>query len=195
MAKQGKQKITLAETKADFRRQIRKKLKTQSEASRIKKSEAVIKKLKEDPDFRKSNSFMVYVSTEEEVRTRSLLELLLQAGKCVTVPFVEPKTNELIAVEVMDFYQDLIPGRFGILEPRPDIVAPFNLDDLDIVLVSGLAFDKKNFRLGRGKGYYDRFLKRLSPRTKTYGLAFDFQVFKAIPVALHDEKVDKVITN
>ena len=71
----------------------------------------------------------------------------------------------------------------------------FDVNRLDLVFVPGLAFDLKNHRLGRGKGYYDRFLKTLPAHVKRWGLTFDFQLFNSIPVDGSDAPVDKVITN
>ena len=68
-----------------------------------------------------------------------------------------------------------------------------NLKDIDLVVVPGVAFDKKGNRLGRGKGCYDYFLKSLSPQTTTIGLAFDFQILPNIPITPQDTRVNKVL--
>ena len=82
-------------------------------------------------------------------------------------------------------------GLYGIGEP---IERKFvGLDKIDLVLVPGLAFDKRGNRLGRGKGYYDRFLKEL-PENKTYiGLAYDFQILRSLPTTPLDVAVQRTI--
>jgi 5-formyltetrahydrofolate cyclo-ligase len=68
------------------------------------------------------------------------------------------------------------------------------LDEADCLIVPGVVFDKKNNRIGHGKGYYDRFLKRFGSQVLKIGLAFSFQVVSHIPVESHDEPVDRVLT-
>jgi 5-formyltetrahydrofolate cyclo-ligase len=85
----------------------------------------------------------------------------------------------------------LVKGTYGICEPaRKKFV---NLKDIDLVLVPGLAFDKQGNRLGRGKGCYDYFLKRLPKDTPTIGLAFDFQILSCLPATISDVKVQRLI--
>jgi 5-formyltetrahydrofolate cyclo-ligase len=82
-------------------------------------------------------------------------------------------------------------GPYGV--PEPVEHQYLRLRDVDLVVVPGLAFDKQGGRLGRGKGCYDRFLKRLPADTATIGLAFDFQILPSVPAAAHDVNVDKVL--
>ena len=65
--------------------------------------------------------------------------------------------------------------------------------ELDLVIVPGIAFDRHGRRLGRGKGYYDRFLRKIAKRTLTIGLAFDFQILPSIPATATDINVDHLI--
>jgi 5-formyltetrahydrofolate cyclo-ligase len=82
-------------------------------------------------------------------------------------------------------------GPYGILEPVQK--KPVALEDLDLVIVPGLAFDKTGRRLGRGKGYYDCFLAAVPHGCRSIGLAYDFQILRSIPTADHDVNVHKVI--
>jgi len=87
----------------------------------------------------------------------------------------------------------LAPGAFGILEPTSG--QSVEASELDLVLVPARAFDRKNGnRLGRGKGYYDRLLERLSPRAFKCGIAFDCQILPTLPISPHDVPVDAVVT-
>ncbi|MGE5197323.1 MAG: 5-formyltetrahydrofolate cyclo-ligase, partial [Deltaproteobacteria bacterium] len=82
-------------------------------------------------------------------------------------------------------------GLYGVIEPA--IEQPVNLEEIDLVIVPGLAFNKQGRRLGRGKGCYDRFLKKLPDKATSIGLAFDFQILPAIPATTEDVSVNKVI--
>jgi 5-formyltetrahydrofolate cyclo-ligase len=84
---------------------------------------------------------------------------------------------------------ELVPGRFGIREPK----GPTFPDPPTIALVPGLAFDFQGRRLGRGGGYYDRFLAILPPTTRKIGVCFSFQILTDIPIEPHDQRVDTLV--
>ncbi|MBI4394598.1 MAG: 5-formyltetrahydrofolate cyclo-ligase [Candidatus Omnitrophica bacterium] len=187
--------MTIVQDKEKFRQAVLAQLKCQSQDLRRRRSDLILEKLKRRSEFRKSLVTMFYVSTSDEVDTKSLLLEMLREGKEVVVPYIDRKIDSLIAVQIQNAEEDLRPGTYGILEPRHDLVRPFDLNRLDLVLVPGIAFDRRGHRLGRGKGYYDRFLKMLPSHVKCFGLAFDFQVFKSVPTEDWDISVDRVITN
>ena len=82
-------------------------------------------------------------------------------------------------------------GPYGVCEPA--VRKSISLKQIDLVIVPGVAFDKKRNRLGRGKGCYDRFLKTLPADTPSIGLAFDFQIIPSVPSHKHDVSVKKLI--
>jgi 5-formyltetrahydrofolate cyclo-ligase len=91
---------------------------------------------------------------------------------------------------------DLETGPYGVKQPADDPAKTLAHDCLDIVIVPGVAFDRKNHRLGRGGGYYDRFLGSLPAHVRTVGLAFDFQVVDSLPFqAEHDVPVSCVLAS
>ena len=187
--------MTIVQDKAKLRQAVLVKLKQQKTESKRRKSDLILKKLKGKSEFRKGAVLMFYVATSGEVDTKPLLLEALREGREVIVPYIDRKTNSLVPAQIHDPETDLCLGTYGILEPKPDLVCPFDLNRLDLVLVPGVAFDKQGHRLGRGKGYYDRFLKMLPPHVKCFGLAFDFQIFKSVPTDEFDISVDRVITN
>ncbi len=180
--------------KQGIRREIRKKLSAQSAPSRAKKSAYIKKKLFNEKVFKRTKWVMFYVSTDTEVDTSEMIDEALRTGKRVCVPIVSKKDKLIKVSEIRDRLTDLEEGHFGIHEPKKGHLRPVPLEDIDLVIVPGVAFDKRNIRLGQGHGYYDRFLSLLPNGTKTIGLAFDFQVVENLPQRLHDIPVDKVIT-
>ena len=142
------------------------------------------------PVFQKAQSVACYVSVGQEVETHRLIGDALAMGKQVGVPVTKAKG-------VMDFQQiwsldDLKPARFGLLEPVLDkglVIAP---EDVDLVMVPGLAFDRAGNRLGFGGGYYDRYLARCE--AMKIGLAYAFQVVDAVPVENFDVPMDWLVT-
>ncbi|MDD4908777.1 MAG: 5-formyltetrahydrofolate cyclo-ligase, partial [Candidatus Omnitrophica bacterium] len=98
---------------------------------------------------------------------------------------------EIMQPAILEDHAKLKVGPYGVWEPVAEtLVKP---EDLDLIITPGLAFDKKGNRLGRGKGYYDRFLSKLSDRAPSIGLAFDFQILPLIPTTSYDVSVNKII--
>ena len=87
--------------------------------------------------------------------------------------------------------QDLQAGAFGILEPTGKLFTDYK--KIDVAVVPGMAFDKEGRRLGRGKGYYDRFL-RLLPNTYKIGICFSWQLVDHVPTDEHDILMDQVLS-
>jgi 5-formyltetrahydrofolate cyclo-ligase len=94
--------------------------------------------------------------------------------------------------------EELAPGMLGILEPPEDLrrrpEKRIDAERLDLVMVPGAAFDARGGRIGRGKGYYDRLLRRTRPDALRVGVAFQCQIFPGVPMQEHDVFMDKVIT-
>lgn len=138
---------------------------------------------------RRAASIMIYYSIGNEVETVSIIQTLLAMGKTVSIPVCTP-SRDLIAGLVTDVNQ-LVTTRLGLREPDPNgLKSP---DLMDLIVVPGLAFDERGYRLGRGAGYYDRFLGGC-PNIYTLGFAYDFQVFPQIPTESHDTKMAGLIT-
>jgi len=187
--------MTIETEKNIFRKKIIDVLKHQSESVRLEKSHSITQSVLRDEQYISSKHVMIYVSTAYEVQTKDLIEESLYRGKRVSVPYVDQDQKRVIAVEIHNHERDLKPGAYGILEPVPEIVKNHNVKDMELIFVPGFAFDKSGHRLGRGKGYYDRFLSEVSSNTKTYGLAFDIQVFDSIPHDENDVALERVIMN
>jgi len=181
----------MASLKSEIRRSILERLKKQSLNVRIRKSREIEKRLFQRKEFRKAKTVMFYVSLPEEVSTQRMIKRSLALGKQVVVPRLEK--NILRPIEIRDMKKDLAPGRFGILEPkkRRRSVA---LRRINLVIVPGVAFDARGNRLGRGGGYYDRFLKRLSGRIPLIGLAFKLQKVTTLPTSSRDIPVTTLIS-
>ena len=181
--------------KDGIRKEIFNKLRKQNKEERALKSKAIEKRLFSSKGFSKASVVMFYVSREEEVDTHHMIEETLRNGKRVVIPFSVIETNQIIASELINLKEDLELGPYGIYQPKKTALRKIPLEKIDLVIVPGVAFDGENNRLGRGKGYYDRFLKKLPPETITIGLCFDFQLIDYLPKDSHDFPVSRVITN
>ena len=137
---------------------------------------------------------MFYYPLKREVNLLGAIREALKQ-KRVCFPVIDLKEGNLIPYEVKDLAKDLVKGPLEIMQPDRERAREVELRDIDVVIVPGLAFDRKKNRLGRGKGFYDRFLKRLDKKTRRVGVAFDFQLIPSVPAhPPQDEKVDLVVT-
>jgi len=168
-------------------------LKQQKEDERRQRSEAIRRKVFRLTAFRRAKTICCYVALPYEVQTWRMIEEMLTKGKRVVVPVTQPRTKRLGLSEVRHLGTELVRGRFGVWEPARSARRPVPRGALDLVLVPGIAFDRRGHRLGHGHGYFDRFLARIPKTTPTVGLAFRFQVLDRLPVTAHDHAVQTVL--
>ena len=153
----------------------------------LEKSRAVMDRVCNHPKVLAAHVVLMYASLPDEVDTTEALELLRHAGKQVLLPEVINDTE--MRLRVYDGPSSLREGSFHILEPTGDWYD--ERKPIDVAIVPGMAFDLEGHRLGRGKGYYDRFLSRV--KTYKIGVCFDFQILEQIPHDIHDIMMDEVI--
>ena len=181
-------------TKAALRHVVLHYLKHQQEGIRRRRSEAIRRKVFRLTAFRRAAVVCCYVALPYEVQTRRMIDAMLSQGKRVAVPVVHRRSKRMTLSELRDPERELSRGAFGVPEPAPEMRRPVRLQDVDLALVPGIAFDRRGHRLGHGFGYFDRLLSRLPKTTPTIGLAFQFQLVDRLPVASHDHAVQKVLT-
>ena len=141
-------------------------------------------------DYINCKDILMYVSSEIEVSTRLVMEKAL-LEKRVFCPRCEDGTNIMYFYKINSFSQ-LEKGSFGILEPSKECEICGNFNETSVCLVPGLSFDEKGYRLGFGKGFYDRFLKNFKG-IKT-GLCYETCLSQNLPSDIFDITVDKLIT-
>ena len=179
--------------KVEIRKEILSKLHSQRGEEALRKSRAIKKRLFSLGEFKRAMVVMLYASKVEEVDTDEMIGEVLEMGKRVMLPCCA--AQETIIPKEITETKDLRINSYGIREPRESNAKEVSLEEIDLVVVPGVAFDRHNRRLGRGKGYYDRFLRKLPGEILRIGLAFDFQILENLPEDSHDIPVSKVITN
>jgi 5-formyltetrahydrofolate cyclo-ligase len=148
------------------------------------------------PEYVRAQTVMYYIDVRSEVRTRHDLPQALTQGKKIVVPWCNDKGElELFHLENMD---ELAIGMYKILEPAPALrllkAKQVKAQELDLIMVPGVAFDRGGARMGHGKGYYDKLLQHARPDAPLVALAFECQLFPEIPTAPHDIFMDSIIT-
>jgi 5-formyltetrahydrofolate cyclo-ligase len=134
---------------------------------------------------------MVYGSKEMEVNTSALIKALLERGNPVIVPVIVRADISLRLSYLRDI-SALVPSTFGVPEPIGSEI-PANPEDIDVIILPMLGFDRKGGRLGYGAGYYDRFLER-NPEIRKIGIAFACQEAETVPVDEKDIRMNLIIT-
>ncbi|MDR2512683.1 MAG: 5-formyltetrahydrofolate cyclo-ligase [Puniceicoccales bacterium] len=133
----------------------------------------------------------LYCSLPDEAPTHAILKDCFVRGLIIHIPRVAGEGR--LALHPVHSFDALRPGAFGILEPAPES-PECALQDTDCVLVPGLAFDLSGRRIGRGGGYYDRFLVQLPPCVPRIALAREWQLFPSVPAETHDARMDWILT-
>lgn len=187
------QVMELAELKKSIREQAHANRKAQENKDEL--SQAICDKFAALEEFAAAKTVMAYIDVRTEVRTRQYLPTLLASGKRIVVPYCVDRELELFLLENMD---ELEIGMYKILEPKTtlrDVPAKrVDVKELDLIMVPGVAFDRRGARMGHGFGYYDKLLEHARPDTPLVALAFECQLFPEIPTQDHDIFMDQILT-
>lgn len=172
--------------KKNIRQEIAALKKQIAENTAICLSNKICSRLTQTNTFQNAGCIALYYAMKDEVQTSSLIEEW-HLQKKIVLPVI---SGEDIHFHRYAGNNNLKMGALGILEPvSTQLVSP---GDIDLFIVPGVAFDRKYNRLGRGKGYYDRFLSGIDK--PTIGLCYDFQLLDHIPAEPHDKKMTMIIT-
>lgn len=171
--------------KKELRANIKALKKQHTKEQLLEQSVAILSKLENDDDFKKARIVMIYSALPDEVQTQAFLEKWRYRKKIILPTVVG---DDIIPVELAEDTTFAV-GDFNIMEPQNE---PYT-GGYDLIVVPGVAFDRNGNRIGRGRGYYDRFLcKYLNVRR--IGICFDFQLVDEVPTEPNDIKMDKVIS-
>lgn len=152
-------------------------------------SVAILEKLKRLSSLSSARTILLYSALPDEVQTESLMNELVSQGKMVLLPkVIDDSTMELRRYTGK---KDLSQGAYNIMEPSGERFTDYAA--IDVAIIPGMAFDSRGHRLGRGKGYYDRFLSQLTSKTIKIGLCFPWQLVDVVPTDKNDISMDCVI--
>jgi len=175
-----------------IRKQVKESLSKLSKPLYEDYSYKIATRIFDDEDFKKATVIGITVSKQPEVDTYQIIRKAWELGKQVVIPKCHPKEKRLSFRTLKEFSQ-LESVFFGLLEPIEALTTEVTADQIDLLIVPGLAYTMEGYRLGFGGGYYDRYLTNYTG--KTLSLAFHDQIISPFPVEEHDIPVSKIITN
>jgi 5-formyltetrahydrofolate cyclo-ligase len=192
------------------KQEIRKEIKTLCSQNKIflaQKSTEICKKILTSLQYNAATSIFAYMALPDEVDLTPVIQDALENGKTVAVPKIISQSENIIKFFYLEKTKNLTEqtatGTYNILEPDESLPARLDPAQKTLILVPGRAFTKEGDRLGRGKGYYDRFLgdvllngnrKDIAAYVILAGVCFDFQIKKSLPIDDRDIKMDLVFS-
>jgi len=176
--------------KGKIREGIKEKRRKQNKEENRKKSREIKKRLFNLKVFNNAKTVLFYVSYNGEVNTHEMIKKALNIKKIV-VP-ISNIADETLNLSILEDFYDLEISSYNILEPKKECITNISINDIDLIIIPGVAFDINGNRMGHGKGYYDKLLEK--SKVAKVGLCFEFQLVENIPTESHDIPVDKIIT-
>lgn len=182
------------ESKAEIRKRILEVRRSLTVDEVEVKSEAILQNVLKTPEYIEADNILLYADHHNEVMTRGIFEDALMRNKRVYFPKSDSLTNTMVFYRATSAAQ-LEKGFMGILEPKENIQLRYRFcaNEDTLVILPGVAFDTAGFRIGYGKGYYDKFLSS-KRQLSTMALAFACQIVEELPREAHDIKMDKIVT-
>ncbi|MDO8938694.1 MAG: 5-formyltetrahydrofolate cyclo-ligase [Methylicorpusculum sp.] len=163
-------------------------------------SRVIGQKVMAHPAYTLAEMVMMYVGCKSEVRTVDFITQALSEHKRIVLPYCtqDAEGQKILGLWLLDDMSELVSGTWGILEPPKhrwhEQVKQVNPDQLDLIIVPGVAFDDKGGRLGNGAGYYDRLLSQLKSSTVLMGICYQSQLVDEVKMEPHDVYMDWVVT-
>lgn len=179
--------------KKELRQQLRATLEALEPRQRQQLSTAACDRLLSIPEYENARAILLFLSMQTEVDTSPIALRAWTERRRVLAPKVSWEQKRMQPVEISSLTSDVTLDVMGIREPLEG--PPVPISDIDLVIVPGLAFDADGNRLGRGRGFYDRFLSNPEFRGVACGLAFEMQVVPAVPFDDNDRRVDLLVTD
>lgn len=175
------------------RDQLNELLERRSDRDVHKQSFAACRRLCELEEFKRAKVVMLFLSMPKEIDTAQAILQALQQDKTVLVPIVAWQEKQLTPVVIHTLNCAMEISRYGLRNPTSTETLP--LAEIDLVIVPGLGFDLNANRIGRGGGFYDRFLSSEQMRAFRCGFGFEDQVMDQLPVYEHDAKMHMLVTD
>jgi len=180
-------------TKPHLRTEMKEALAAMPAGAAADKSRRACRMLTALDEFQNAATVMLYMPIPQEIDCIPAALAAWRQAKTVLVPKVSLQQRRMIAVRCNSMDDEMVTGGYGIREPAGD--QPWPVENIGLIVVPALAYDRRGNRLGRGGGFYDRFLAQPAMRAVTCGLAFAEQVAEEVPTTANDWPVDMLVTD
>ncbi|ESO86833.1 hypothetical protein LOTGIDRAFT_194714 [Lottia gigantea] len=189
---------SLQQAKKLLRKEMKAKLSEMTEAAKVTESGHVVADALSHEFYVQSQRVSIFLSMADEIHTGAIVKDLLYQQKMCFIPYYHGPEMAMLELKSMEDLKNLPETKWKIKQPasKEGRLDALKSGGLDLVFVPGLAFTKSGARLGRGKGYYDKFLKeceKMGQKPKTLGLAFQAQMCEEVPTSEDDVFLDEVI--
>lgn len=188
--------MSIFEDKKKLREEILKKRKNISLNLKKELDRHIFNRFCESNYYKNANKIFIYVSYDTELDTKEIINKALEEGKRIFIPRIENKIKSMDAVEITSL-DNLEESKYGILEPSiyKEAIDP---NEIDLIIVPGVAFDCCGGRMGYGAGYYDRYFKKINKENlvdiKKVALAYDLQILEQVPMDEFDVPIDYILS-
>uniref|UniRef100_G1LCH4 5-formyltetrahydrofolate cyclo-ligase n=2 Tax=Ailuropoda melanoleuca TaxID=9646 RepID=G1LCH4_AILME len=193
--------VAVSSAKRSLRAELKQRLRAMSAEERLRQSRLLAQKVMAHSQYQKSRRISIFLSMQDEVETKEIIQDIFRRGKTCFIPRYQIQSSHMDMVKLAspEEISSLPRTSWNIHQPGEDEVREEALSTggLDLIFMPGLGFDRHGNRLGRGRGYYDAYLKRCleqqDVRPYTMALAFREQICLQVPVDENDMKVDEVL--
>lgn len=186
--------MTTGKIKKTIRQEVLQRRDAISKNVKKEKDIVIMQRISQLPEFINAKTIFFYTSFRSEVDTIDMIKVSLNTGKLIVLPKVDKENNRLKLYEIKNM-NELARGYMWILEPFVSEDRLRDLDDIDLIIIPGAAFDIYGNRLGYGAGFYDMLLSKMEKKIPIVAPAYEEQIVEKIPAEPHDIKVDKIVTD
>ncbi|MDR5586229.1 MULTISPECIES: 5-formyltetrahydrofolate cyclo-ligase [Clostridium] len=184
--------MNISEEKKELRKKIL-KIRKEMDINKKRNFDNIIhNKFLKSKFYSQCRNIFVYISYDSEIDTKTIIRKALEDGKNIYVPRTNYNTKLMEAVKISSL-ENLIKDKHGILQPTESGLA-VELEEIDLIIMPGVAFDNNGGRMGYGGGFYDRYMSKCSKNIQKISLAYDFQILDNVPMDSHDTRVNSIIT-
>jgi len=174
--------------------EVAEKLAQFSEEELAAKRQQIEQNLLEFANFMEAHFALLYIERSSEIPTENIIRKSLEIKKGIALPALSDSKHKISLLRVNNYGKDLIIRDYDILEPNPAVCKKLTLEQIDIAVIPGLAFDEKGGRMGFGEGFYNRLITKLPETTRKISIAYEEQIVEQIQMESRKYNVDIIIT-
>lgn len=166
-----------------------------SDSELMEKQQQIEQNLLEFANFMEAHTAFLYTERSSEIPTGNIIRKSLEIKKGIVLPALSDSKHKISLLKITNYERDLIKRDYDVLEPDPSVCKNVSIDQIDIAVIPGVAFDEKGGRLGFGDGFYNRLITRLPETTRKVSIAYEEQIVDQIQMESRKYNVDIIITD